>query len=170
MFREGRISVGLNIPSSPNVTINSTFESAVQRYGERVIGVILSGLLRDGTEGLRLGHEAGGVTLSQDPEEAEYADMPANAMAELPVTFCLKLADIGPALELLVRRTARFETGLAVAVRMLRDRAALLVRLGEQSWRNPSTREFLRNELDSLRQNLKAINDLVKAALDKDAG
>jgi hypothetical protein len=39
--------------------------------------------------------------------------MPTNAMEGLPVTFCLNLADIGSALELLVRRTARFETGLA---------------------------------------------------------
>ena len=73
--------------------------------------------------------------------------MPTNAMEGLPVTFCLNLVDIGPALELLVRRTTRFETGLAVAIRTLRDRATLLVRLIEQSSRNSGTREFLSNEL-----------------------
>ena len=128
------------IPDRPASTINRLFASAAQNYGERVIGVILSGLLKDGTEGLRAVHEAGGLTVVQDPREAEYPDMPTSAMEGLPVTFCLNLAEIGLALELLVRRTARFETGLAVAVRTLRDRAALLVRLDEQSSRNPGTR------------------------------
>lgn len=169
-FNEGRIMIDSNIPERPTVTINQTFASAAQCYGERVIGVILSGLLRDGTEGLRAVHEAGGLTMVQNPQEAEYPDMPINAMENLPVTFCLNLADIGPALELLVRRTSRFETGLAVAVRTLRDRSALLVRLDEQSWRNPETRKFLRNELASLRQNLQAIDDLVKTSLAEDAG
>ncbi|MGE5492353.1 MAG: chemotaxis protein CheB [Actinomycetota bacterium] len=169
-FSDGRITVDFDVPERPTVTINQTFAAAAQCYGERVIGVILSGLLRDGTEGLRAVHEAGGLTMVQNPQEAEYPDMPANAMASLPVTFCLNLADIGPALELLVRRTSRFETGLAVAVRMLQERSALLVRLSEQSWRNPGTREFLKNELTSLKQNLAAVEDLVKAFLDEHAG
>ena len=93
--------------------------------------------------------------------------MPTNAMKGLPVTFCLNSAEIGPALELLVRRTARFETGLAVAVRTLRDRATLLLRLIQQSSRNPATREFLSNELSSLRSDIQSIDDLVKADLAK---
>ncbi len=163
----GVITVEREIQERPVSTINRLFTSAAKNYGERVIGVILSGLLRDGTEGLRAVHEEGGLTIVQDPREAEYPDMPTNAMEGLPVTFCLNLADIGPALELLVRRTARFETGLAVAVRTLRDRAALLLGLIEQSSRNPGTREFLSNELISLRREIQAIDDLVKAELAK---
>lgn len=86
------------------------------------------------------------------------------------MTFCLNLADISPALELLVRRTARFETGLAVAIRTLRDRAALLVRLIEQSSENPGTREFLSNELASLRREIQSIDDLVKPSLAEHVG
>ncbi len=171
----GVITVEHEIHERPASTINRLFTSAAQNYGERVIGVVLTGLMRDGTQGLRAVHEAGGLTIVQDPREAEYPDMPTNAMEGLPVTFCLNLADIGPALELLVRRTTRFETGLAVAVRTLRDRAALLLRLIEQSSRNPGTREFLSNELASLRREIQAINDLVKVDLAetrliKDAG
>ena len=110
-------------------------------------------------------HEAGGLTLVQDPAGAEYPDMPTNAMEGLPVTFCLKLEDIGPTLELLVRRTAQFETGLAVAVRTLRDRASLLMRLIEQSGRNPEVRQFLRNELASLSRDIQSVDDLLKASL-----
>ena len=92
-------------------TINQLFHSAAKHYGDRVIGVILTGLLRDGTMGLRAVHDAGGLTIVQDPAEAEYPDMPANAMKDIPVTFCLRLRDIGPALELLARRMTGLETG-----------------------------------------------------------
>jgi two-component system, chemotaxis family, protein-glutamate methylesterase/glutaminase len=165
ILTQGMIRVEHGVPDRPVSTINHLFESAAKSYGERVIGVILSGLLRDGTEGLRVVHEAGGLTMVQDPREAEYPDMPTNAMEKLPVTFCLNLVDIGPALELLVRRSARFETGLEVAVRTLRDRAALLVRLTEQSSRNPGTRRFLENELASLRRHIQSIDDLLRAAV-----
>jgi two-component system, chemotaxis family, protein-glutamate methylesterase/glutaminase len=165
IFSRGMIKVERGVPDQPVSTINRLFTSAAQNYRERVIGVILTGLLRDGTEGLRAVHEAGGLTMVQDPRGAEYPDMPANAMKDLPVTFGLNLADIGPALELLVRRTARFETGLSVAVRTLRDRAALLVRLIEQSSENPGTSEFLSNELASLKREVQSIDDLVKASL-----
>jgi two-component system chemotaxis response regulator CheB len=162
---DGMLTVEDGITGRPVTTINRLFTSAAQTYRERVIGVILTGLLRDGTEGLRAVHEAGGLTIVQDPSEAEYADMPANAMEGLPVTFCLNLEEIGPALELLVRRTVQFETGLAVAVRTLRDRAALLVRLVDQSSRNPGTCEFFTKELASLRRDIESVDDLLKAKL-----
>lgn len=160
-FNNGMIRVKHDIPNMRVSTINHMFKSAAQAYGDRVIGVILTGLWRDGTEGLKAVHQAGGLTMVQDPWDAQYRDMPAHAMEQLSVTFCLKLAEIGPALELLVRRSAQFETGLAVAVRTLRDRVALLVRMSVQSQRNPGTQEFLKNELASLRHDLQAIEDLV---------
>ena len=163
-LRRGMITVEGGIRENPVSTINRLFTSAAQSYGERVIGVILSGLLKDGTDGLRAVHNAGGLTMVQDPVAAEYPDMPTNAMEGLDVTFCLNLAEIGPALELLVRRTARFETGLEVAVRTLRDRAALLARLRDQSRRNPGTREFLVNELGSLRRDIQSIDDFLAEA------
>ncbi|HKA00045.1 MAG TPA: chemotaxis protein CheB [Candidatus Solibacter sp.] len=164
-FSSGMITVGHEIPTRTVSTINRLFTSAAQSYGEGVIGVVLTGLLRDGTDGLRVVHEKGGLTVVQNPDEAEYADMPANAMEKLEVTFCLNVADIGPALELLVRRTARFETGLEVAIRTLRDRVALLVRLAAQSWRNPGTRSFLENELALLRCEIHSIDNLLNASL-----
>jgi two-component system chemotaxis response regulator CheB len=168
-FTNGMIRVKHDVANMRLNTINHMFKSAARSYGERVIGLILTGLWKDGTEGLAAVHGAGGLTMVQDPREAEYRDMPANAMKELPVTFCLRLAEIGPALELLVRRLAQFETGLAVAVRTLRERVALLVRMSAQSQRNPETQAFLKNELASLRHDLQAIEDLVaKGGLDTD--
>lgn len=150
--------------TGPVTTINRLFTSAAQVFRDRVIGVVLTGFLRDGTVGLRAIHDAGGITIVQDPEDAEYPDMPANAMQDLPVTFCLKLADIGPTLDLLAHRKTELETGLAASVRMLKERVDLLVRLIAQSKRNPETHEFLLTEMTALQVHLRAI----QALADKD--
>ena len=150
---------------APISTINILFESAASEFHDRVIGVILTGLLRDGTAGLRAVHEAGGVTIVQDPAEAEFPDMPASAMKELPVTFCLSLADIGPTLDLLARRKTELETGLSVSVRMLKERVALIIRLIAQSKQNPETHHFLSTEISALEVDLRSIQAFVDQAL-----
>ncbi|HKY72707.1 MAG TPA: chemotaxis protein CheB, partial [Nitrospira sp.] len=157
---------GRDVPVS---TINILFESAAREFSRRVIGVILTGLLKDGTTGLKAVHEAGGITIVQDPAEAEYPDMPASAMKALPVTFCLRLAEIGPTLDLLARRKTKLETGLAVSVRTLKDRVALLVRLIAQSKRNPETHHFLSTEMIALETDLRSIQALLDNALTGDA-
>jgi two-component system chemotaxis response regulator CheB len=149
---------------APSVVINSLFESAAREYGNRVIGVILTGMLRDGTAGLKAVHEAGGLTIVQDPYDAEYPDMPRNAMANLPVTFCLNLAEIGLALDLLVRRKAGLETGLAVSIRTLKERIALFVRLIHQSKANDQTLVYLSSELHALERDLQSIQTLLNQA------
>jgi two-component system chemotaxis response regulator CheB len=146
-------------------TINRLFESAAQQYQDRVIGVILSGLLSDGTAGLRAVHGAGGLTIVQDPGEAEFPDMPRNAMRDLPVTFSLHAADIGLALDILTRRTTALETGLAVSVRMLKERLQVLVRLLAQSKHNPGTHTFLLTEMTALRADLRSVQGLLDQAI-----
>lgn len=145
----------------PITTINRLFQSAAMYYRERVIGVILSGLLSDGTAGLQSVHDAGGLTIVQDPSEAEYPDMPANAMQHLPVTFCLKLPEIGLALDILARRQTELESGLAVSVRMLKERVVVLGRLLSQSKGNPGTYRFLSTEISLLHRDLRSLETLV---------
>lgn len=148
----------------PVYTINALFESAAMEFRDRVIGVILTGLLKDGTAGLKAVHDSGGVTIVQDPTNAEYPDMPANAMKDLPVTFCLKIAEIGPTLDLLARRRAELETGFGLAVRTLKERVTLLLRLIAQSKRNPETYQFLSTEMSALELELRAIQTLLDKA------
>jgi chemotaxis response regulator CheB len=60
--------------------IDALFCSLAVNAGPRTIGIVLSGLLKDGAFGLRAIKDAGGSTLVQDPERAEFSDMPASAI------------------------------------------------------------------------------------------
>ncbi|WP_447987288.1 chemotaxis protein CheB [Nitrospira sp. Nam74] len=161
--QEGELSLeALNPRVSSRDTINQLFESSAQAYGDRVIGVILSGLLADGSKGLRAVHEGGGLTVIQNPVDSRYQGMTSNALASVPeATFRLNATDIGLALDLLARRNAELETGLSSAVRHLKERIALLVRLLMQSRGNEATYRYLSMELKSLREDLRSVEDLL---------
>jgi two-component system chemotaxis response regulator CheB len=78
--------------------IDRTFESVVKTYGSRVIGVVLSGSGRDGSEGLRAIKEAGGFAIVEDPLTARFTGMPTAAITASSVDRILPLDDIAPLL------------------------------------------------------------------------
>lgn len=61
-------------------SIDVLFETAAEAYGDRVLGVVLSGANADGAEGLRAIAEAGGATAIQNPATAEAPAMPQAAL------------------------------------------------------------------------------------------
>ena len=65
----------------PNFPIDLFFESLAQDCPERSIAIILSGTGSDGSRGIQAVHEAGGITLVQDPSGAEFDGMPQSAIA-----------------------------------------------------------------------------------------
>jgi two-component system chemotaxis response regulator CheB len=80
--------------NSARPSIDVLFRSAARAYGRRVVGVVLSGTLRDGALGLAAIKMRGGVTIVQDPDEALFRGMPESAMRATHVDFTLSAADI----------------------------------------------------------------------------
>jgi len=76
-------------------SINVTFRSAAATYGSCVAGVILSGMLYDGTAGLWAIKNAGGVAIVQAPHDAEQPDMPQSAINHVAIDYSIPATDIG---------------------------------------------------------------------------
>jgi two-component system chemotaxis response regulator CheB len=86
--------------------IDPLFRSAAAAHGSRVIGVLLTGMLDDGTAGLISIKKCGGITIVQDPKDAAYPDMPRNALNNLSVDYCVPIASMGALIEKLVKEPA----------------------------------------------------------------
>jgi two-component system chemotaxis response regulator CheB len=88
--------------------IDPLFRSAAVAYRSRVIGVILTGSLDDGTAGLRAVKEMGGVAIVQDPDDAVYPSMPQSASEFVDVDHIVPVSDVP---DLLVRLVDSRERG-----------------------------------------------------------
>jgi two-component system chemotaxis response regulator CheB len=75
--------------------IDPLFRSAAVAYGPRAIGVILSGLLDDGTAGLIEMKRAGGTAVVQDPRDTEWPSMPQSAINHVKVDHVKPASQLG---------------------------------------------------------------------------
>ncbi|MBC7915496.1 MAG: chemotaxis protein CheR, partial [Pyrinomonadaceae bacterium] len=83
----------------PHLTINTFFNSLAENSGKKAIGVILSGLGSDGTEGVKAIKKAGGMIIARNPHTSEFASMPSSAIATGLVDFILEPALMPQAIE-----------------------------------------------------------------------
>ncbi len=74
--------------------VDPLFRSAAYAYHNRVIGVVLSGALDDGTAGLWTIKHRGGIAVVQDPNEAEVPSMPENALREVAVDYSVSVSEM----------------------------------------------------------------------------
>ncbi|MBV8394613.1 MAG: chemotaxis protein CheB [Alphaproteobacteria bacterium] len=98
--------------------VDALFRSAAASLGSRVIGVVLSGSLSDGSVGLRAIKRCGGVAVVQDPEEAAMPSMPRNALLNADIDYVRSLADLPALLSRLVREPAGPPVEVPVDIRL----------------------------------------------------
>jgi two-component system chemotaxis response regulator CheB len=80
--------------------VDALFRSAAVAYGPNVVGVVLTGMLHDGTAGLDFVKRCGGVAVVQDPADAEFSSMPESALSAVEIDYVAPLDQLG---ELLLR-------------------------------------------------------------------
>jgi two-component system chemotaxis response regulator CheB len=127
--------------------IDPLFRSVALAYGDRAIGVVLSGALYDGTSGLVAIKARGGITIVQDPDEAPCPSMPRNALENARIDHVVRTADLAGLLETLVAEplgpsssseheepaTALLDRDVRIAKAGAQDRAAAAEGLGAPS-------------------------------------
>lgn len=84
--------------NSTRPAIDPLFRTAAAAFGRRVCGIVLSGNLDDGSEGLRQIVAAGGMGIVQDPAEALHPEMPRNALARCSSSRRMPVHRIGRSL------------------------------------------------------------------------
>ncbi|MBV9189588.1 MAG: chemotaxis protein CheB [Betaproteobacteria bacterium] len=97
--------------------VDPLFRSAAYIYGPRVVGVVLSGALDDGTAGLWAIKMRGGTAVVQDPADAMHRSMPLSALDNVEVDYKVPVAEIGPLLARLTREEAAPEPLIAATER-----------------------------------------------------
>ncbi len=85
-------------------SIDALFRSAAYTYGPRVIGIVLTGLLDDGTSGMWSIKRLGGISVIQQPEEAMYPSMPESVQQHVEVDYVVELAQLAPLLSELIQQ------------------------------------------------------------------
>ncbi len=82
--------------------IDPLFRSVAASYGPGALGVVLTGYLNDGVSGLASIKERGGLTVVQNPSDAEVPDMPLSALADVEVDYRAPVSDLPDLLTRLV--------------------------------------------------------------------
>ena len=98
--------------------VDTLFRSAAEVYGPRVIGIVLSGTLDDGTVGLQLVKTNGGIAIAQDPDTALHPGMPTSAITYARPDLVLRPSAIAQALNELSHTPAETNGGTAEEVEM----------------------------------------------------
>jgi two-component system chemotaxis response regulator CheB len=98
--------------------IDVLFRSAAVAYGTRVIGMILTGSLDDGTAGMLAIKRRGGMTVVQNPADAMYPSMPQSVLNHVQVDHRMPLTEIGQMLPSLVAEPALSQAAYPVPQEM----------------------------------------------------
>jgi two-component system, chemotaxis family, protein-glutamate methylesterase/glutaminase len=106
LLGNGKIIIGKGAQENRwRPSINNLFRSAAANYNSRVIGIVLTGMLDDGTAGMAAIKRCGGIGIVQNPNEADYPDMPLSVLENMDVDYVESLARTGELLSEIISVT-----------------------------------------------------------------
>lgn len=104
IIKDGKVKLGCGPQENRwRPSIDVLFRSAAASCDGRTIGIILTGMLDDGTAGMSAIKRCGGTCIVQDPNEAEYPDMPLSVLNEIDVDYCIPLSEMGAVISNIIR-------------------------------------------------------------------
>lgn len=110
MVQNGKVLLGNGFRDNGNrPSINDLFRSASADLSQKTIGILLTGLLSDGSEGLKAIKNMGGVTIVQDPNDADFPDMPSSAIRTKIVDYITPVEDMGTLLKVIINQEIVFQ-------------------------------------------------------------
>jgi chemotaxis protein methyltransferase CheR/two-component system CheB/CheR fusion protein len=101
-------------PAEPKPSADRLFTSIAEEYGERSMGIVLSGTGSDGSYGVQAIREVGGITIAQDSESSKYDTMPASAVETGCVDLVLSPRQMGEQLTNILTRPRDFSALQAI--------------------------------------------------------
>jgi two-component system chemotaxis response regulator CheB len=111
--------------------IDPLFRSAARTYGTRVVGVILTGSMDDGTAGLLAIKRRGGKAIVQNPQDALFSSMPQSAIMHVEVDYVVQLSNMGPLLVQLANDQAAEQGSFPVPEDMEMETKSTAIEMGE---------------------------------------
>jgi two-component system, chemotaxis family, protein-glutamate methylesterase/glutaminase len=110
LVKKGKILIGQGPAENRwRPSIDVLFRSASVAYTSRVIGIVLTGLLNDGTFGMMAIKKCGGICIVQDPNKAEFPDMPLSVLNSMETDYCVELSEMGAIIRELTQRSVPSE-------------------------------------------------------------
>lgn len=96
MLEKGKVSIKRGaFDNHWRPSIDVLFRSAAAAYDSCVTGIILTGLLDDGTSGMSAIRRSGGKCMVQDPKEADFPDMPQSVLKNMTVDYKVSIHEMG---------------------------------------------------------------------------
>ena len=110
LVEDGRVRLGRGPKENGHrPAVDPLFRTAALEYGPRVVGVVLTGSLDDGTAGLGAVKSRGGVAVAQDPDDALFRSMPESALRYVDVDYCVPVGEMAAVLGRIAREPAEGE-------------------------------------------------------------
>lgn len=160
------------VVAAPKPSVDILFTTMAEAHGDHTVGVVLSGTLSDGSDGIRAVREHGGVTIAQDEATAKYSSMPVSAVETGCVDLVMAPDEIGAQMRRIIRQPRDLAALKASPLRLdaMGELISLLVECTGVNFKHYKTATFQRRvERRMAALHVASLDDYVNVASGSEA-